>query len=51
MTTELPLQYRKFWPFGSPLITRGIPLSVWGSVANTLSIGREEYNIKIMMTN
>lgn len=37
ITTLLPLQYRMFFPFGSPLITSGIPRCVRGRVAKMLS--------------
>lgn len=43
------LVYRKYLPFGSPLITIEVPLSVFGRVANVVSAEIEE-NI-FMTTN
>ena len=37
MQTLLPLQYRKFFPFGSPFMTRGFPRSVLGNEAKVES--------------
>ena len=42
MTTEWPLQYSMFFPLGSPLITMGMPLSVYGRVLNTFSVYRNK---------
>lgn len=44
MITELPLVYRKFFPFGSPPRTSGVPRCVLGRAAKVYSANTDTPN-------